>query len=133
VILAAPLSSQQSANSSAVLLRNQGLAAQVISAELISAPKAPDNLAPQNPVPTPNNPANPQNPDSSKKIIYRVLVPNSNTNTLKLIRESAPDAFVTILKGKSYIQARTYNNRSNAHRERDRLNSQFPGTILIQD
>ncbi|MBD2178556.1 hypothetical protein H6F42_16690 [Pseudanabaena sp. FACHB-1998] len=133
VILAAPLFSQQSANSSAVLLRNQGLAAQVISAELISAPKAPDNLAPPNPVPTPNNPANPQNPDSSKKIIYRVLVPNSNANTLKLIRESAPDAFVTILKGKSYIQVRTYTNRSNAHRERDRLNSQFSGTILIQD
>jgi hypothetical protein len=137
VILAAPLSSQQSANSNAVLLRNQGLAAQVIRADLIASPSAPnnspDNSVPKTPIANPNNPSNPPTANNSKKTIYRVLVPNSNSNTLKLIRESAPDAFVTIFKGKSYIQVRTYTNRSNAHRERDRLNTQFSGTILIQD
>jgi hypothetical protein len=62
-----------------------------------------------------------------------VLVPNLNDNTLKEIRELAPDAFLTIFKGKYYIQVRTYNNRSNAHRERDRLNARYSGTILLQD
>jgi hypothetical protein len=133
VILAAPLSSQQSANASAALLRNQGLAAQVISANLIASPNPSPNI-PTSSIPT-NPEANsvPTNPLSSTKTIYRVLVPNTNANTLKQVRETAPDAFVTIFKGKSYIQVRTYTNRSNAHRERDRLNMRYSGTILIQD
>ena len=125
VILAAPLSSQQSANAIASLLRNQGLAAQVVSADLIAPSRVMGSI------PTPSIPN--QNPDSSAQIIYRVLIPNANASTLKQLRKLAPDAFVTVFKGKSYIQLRTYNNRVNAHRERDRLNVSFPGTILLQD
>ena len=125
VILAAPLSSQQSANAIASLLRNQGLAAQVVSADLIAPSRVMGSI------PTPSIPN--QNPDSSAQIIYRVLIPNVNASTLKQLRKLAPDAFVTVFKGKSYIQLRTYNNRVNAHRERDRLNVSFPGTILLQD
>ncbi|PZO45035.1 MAG: hypothetical protein DCF19_00635 [Pseudanabaena frigida] len=130
VILAAPLSSQQSANAIATLLRKQGLAAQVISASLIASPNsAPSSIpATADSTSTPN-----KNPVSSKQIIYRVLVPNANSNTLKQLREIAPDAFVTIFKAKSYIQVRTYTNRGNAQRERERLNTQYSGTILIQD
>ena len=124
VILAAPLSSQQSANAIASLLRNQGLAAQVVSADLITPSPAIGSI-PTSSIPT-------QNPNSSARI-YRVLVPNASASTLKQLRKLAPDAFVTIFKGKSYIQLRTYNNRVNAHRERDRLNVSFPGTILLQD
>ena len=130
VILAAPLSSQQSANAIAALLRNQGLAAQVVSADLIAPPPA-TNPIPSNPIPS--NPLPNNNPPSSAQVIYRVLVPNANANTLKQLRKLAPDAFVTIFKGKSYVQLRTYNNRINAHRERDRLNVIYSGTILLQD
>jgi hypothetical protein len=130
VILAAPLSSQQNATAIANLLRNQGLAAQVISADLIAAPNPPTSSLGSTLVPTstPN-----QNSGGSAKIIYRILIPNANTNTLKQARELAPDAFLTVFKSKSYIQLRTYTNRANAHRERDRLNTRFPGTILLQD
>ena len=124
VILAAPLSSPQSANAIASLLRNQGLAAQVVSADLITPSPAIGSI-PTSSIPT-------QNPNSSARI-YRVLVPNASASTLKQLRKLAPDSFVTIFKGKSYIQLRTYNNRVNAHRERDRLNVSFPGTILLQD
>ncbi len=120
VLLAAPLSSQQSATAIAAKFRGQGLAAQVIGASLIASP---NNSTP--PTSTPN--------PTSTATIYRVLVPNTSANTLKQIRAFAPDAFVTIFKGKSYIQVRTYSNRSNAHRERDRLNIRFAGTILLQD
>lgn len=127
VILAAPLASQQSANAIAAKLRGQGLAAQVIGASLIAPPITSTNSSlPTTSIRTSNNP-------SSATTIYRVLVPNTNANTLRQVREFAPDAFVTIFKGKSYIQVRTYSNRSNAHRERDRLNARFAGTILIQD
>jgi hypothetical protein len=126
VLLVAPLSSQQSASAIATKLRGQGLAAQVIGASLIASPSTSSTSSiPTNSVPT-------SKPTSTAKV-YRVLVPNVSANTLKQIRELAPDAFVTIFKGKSYIQMRTYTNRSNAHRERDRLNAQFAGTILIQD
>jgi len=125
VILAAPLSSQQSANAIASLLRNQGLAAQVVSADLIAPSPAIGSI------PAPSIPT--QNPNSSARIIYRVLIPNASASTLKQLRKLAPDAFVTIFKGKSYVQLRTYTNRVNAHQERDRLNVSFPGTILLQD
>jgi hypothetical protein len=126
VLLVAPLSSQQSASAIATKLRGQGLAAQVIGSSLIASPSTSSTSSvPTNSVPT-------SKPTSTAKV-YRVLVPNVSANTLKQIRELAPDAFVTIFKGKSYIQVRTYTNRSNAHRERDRLNAQFAGTILIQD
>lgn len=55
VILAAPLSSQQSANAIASLLRNQGLAAQVVSADLIAPSRVMGSI------PTPSIPN--QNPD----------------------------------------------------------------------
>ena len=126
VLLVAPLSSQQSASTIATKLRGQGLAAQVIGASLIASPSTSSTSSvPTNSVPT-------SKPTSTAKV-YRVLVPNVSANTLKQIRELAPDAFVTIFKGKSYIQVRTYTNRSNAHRERDRLNALFAGTILLQD
>jgi len=133
VILAAPLSSQQSANAIATRLRGQGLAAQVIGASLIASPISSANTSSS--VPTTSVPiSSVRNPTTSSTArIYRVLVPNTSANTLKQIRESAPDAFVTVFKGKSYIQVRTYSNRSNAHRERDRLNRRFPNTILLQD
>jgi len=131
VILAAPLSSQQSASAIATRLRGQGLAAQVIGASLIASPTAPPSTTSS--LPTTSAPTSTNTTPSSTATIYRVLVPNTNANTLKQIRELAPDAFVTIFKGKSYIQVRTYSNRSNAHRERDRLNARFAGTILLQD
>jgi hypothetical protein len=131
VILAAPLSSQQSANEIAAKLRGQGLAAQVISASLIASPvTSPNSSIPTTPAP---KPPTTKPTTSSTSTIYRVLVPNKDANTLKELRKLAPDAFVTIFKGKSYIQVRTYNNRSNAHRERELLNDRFAGTILIQD
>lgn len=129
VILAAPLSSQQSANAIATRLRGQGLAAQVIGASLIASPISSANTSSS----VTTKPTTTKPTTSSTARIYRVLVPNTSANTLKQIRESAPDAFVTIFKGKSYIQVRTYSNRSNAHRERDRLNRRFPNTILLQD
>ena len=129
VLLAAPLSSQQSAGAIATKLRGQGIAAQVIGASLIASPMSANTTSS---IPTNSVPTSPTNPTSTATI-YRVLVPNANADTLKQIRELVPDAFVTIFKGKSYIQVRTYTNRSNAHRERDRLNSRFAGTILIQD
>ena len=133
VLLAAPLSSQQSASAIATKLRGQGLAAQVIGASLIASPttSSPSSV-PTNSVPTNSVPTSTTKPTSTATI-YRVLVPNTNANTLKQIRELAPDAFVTIFKSKSYIQVRTYTNRSNAHRERDRLNARYAGTILLQD
>lgn len=125
VLLTAPLSSQQSANAIASRLRSQGLAAQVISASLLSSTN-PVSSTPQNPVPTSPVP-------NSTATIYRILVPNTNADILKKMRAIAPDAFVTIFKGRSYVQVQTYNNRSNAHRERDRLNALYPNTILLQD
>ncbi len=141
VIVAAPLSSQQNANAIASLLRNRGIAAQVIGATLISAPSEATSSIPTTSIPTTSVPISTPNPQTarqlpnqtSRQIIYRVLVPNTNANTLKQLRALAPDAFVTIFRGQSYIQVRTYNNRSNAHRERDRLNARFPNTILLQD
>jgi hypothetical protein len=130
VLLVAPLSSQQSASAIATNLRGQGLAAQVIGASLLASPSTTSSV-PTNSVPN-SNPTSTSKPTSTATI-YRVLVPNASANTLKQIREIAPDAFVTIFKGKSYIQVRTYTNRSNAHRERDRLNARFAGTILLQD
>lgn len=130
VLLVAPLSSQQSASAIATKLRGQGLAAQVIGASLIASPATSSTSSvPTNSVPI----SNPTSKPTSTAKVYRVLVPNVSANTVKQIRELAPDAFVTIFKGKSYIQVRTYTNRSNAHRERDRLNARFAGTILIQD
>ena len=125
VILAELLSSQTKANAIATTLRNQGLAAQVISTDLIASSQPPKSSFP----PNSNQTAAQTNP----QIIYRVLIPNTNANTLKQVRELAPDAFITIFKGKSYIQVRTYADRSNAHRERDRLNARFSGVILLQD
>ena len=124
VILAAPISSPQIATAIAAQLRGQGLAAQVVSASLLASPSASNS--------SPNNLDNTV-PQKTGNRIYRVLVPNANANTLKEIRAFAPDAFVTIFKGKSYIQARTYTDRGNAHRERDRLNARFAGTVLLQD
>jgi hypothetical protein len=96
VLLVAPLSSQQSASAIATKLRGQGLAAQVIGASLIASPSTSSTSSiPTNSVPT-------SKPTSTAKV-YRVLVPNVSANTLKQIRELAPDAFVTIFKGKSYI------------------------------
>ncbi len=133
VIVAAPLSSQQNANAIASLLRNRGIAAQVIGATLISAPTEPTSSIPTASSQISSVPISTPNPQTPSQVIYRVLVPNNNANTLKQLRALAPDAFVTIFRGKSYIQVRTYNNRSNAHRERDRLNARFPNTILLQD
>ncbi len=124
VILAEVLSSQTKANAIATTFRNQGLAAQVISTDLIASPKPPTSSVPN---------SNQTATQTNHQIIYRVLIPNTNADTLKQVRELAPDAFITILKGKSYIQVRTYADRGNAHRERDRLNDRFSGTILLQD
>jgi hypothetical protein len=129
LILAAPLSSTQSANAIASLLRNQGIAAQAISADLIAPPisSANSNQTSLSGSTVTNLPPN------SSQIIYRVLVPNTSADTLKQVRAIAPDAFVTIFKGRSYIQVSTYTNRANAHRGRNLLNSKFPGAILLQD
>ncbi|MBD2152163.1 hypothetical protein H6F44_18855 [Pseudanabaena sp. FACHB-1277] len=126
VLLAAPLSSPQSANAIANRLRSQGIGAQVISAALISPPLAA--------APSANSRVNsrPLSSNSSAST-YRVLVPRLSADTLNQVKAIVPDAFATVFQGKAYIQARTYSNRDNANRERDRLNIRFPGTILIQD
>ncbi|MFN5979348.1 MAG: hypothetical protein ACK45W_08495 [Pseudanabaena sp.] len=133
VIVNAPLSSIPAANEIASLLRNRGYAAQVISADIITSPTA----APINDTSTLSLPISTStalnNNLSSTRTVYRVLVPNINANTLQQIRASAPDAFVTIFRGQSYIQVSTYTNRDNAHRERDRLNAIYQGTILLRD
>lgn len=133
VVVAAPLSSQQNANAIASLLRSRKFAAQVINADIITP-------APSSPIPTPNpdiprvDTALPNNPPStSKRTIYRILVPNTNADTLKQMKAIAPDAFVTIFGGKSYVQVQTYYNRDNAQRERNRLNAIYPGTLLLRD
>jgi hypothetical protein len=134
IILAAPLSSIQSANAIASLLRNQGIAAQAISADLIASPSSSANSNNQNSNQNSTSGSTETKlPLSSSQTIYRVLVPNTSADTLKQVRAIAPDAFVTIFKGKSYIQVSTYTNRANAHRGRDLLNSQFSGAILLQD
>jgi hypothetical protein len=130
IILAAPLSSIQSANTIASLLRNQGIAAQAISADLIASPSSSINSNTQN---SNQNSGSTASNSGSSPTIYRVLVPNASADTLKQVRAIAPDAFITIFKGKSYIQVSTYTNRANAHRGRDLLNSQFSGAILLQD
>jgi|GEM_PF-529140 len=130
VILSAPLSSQQSASAIAALLRNQGIAAQAVSADLIAPPTSSTSSISQTPD---RNSTGAKKPNSSSQVIYRVLVPNTNADTLKQVRKIAPDAFATIFRGKSYIQVSTYTNRGNAHRGRDLLNSQFSGAILLQD
>ena len=132
IILAAPLSSIQSANTIAALLRNQGIAAQAISADLIASPSSSANSNTQNSNQNSGATAT-KSPTGSSQIIYRVLVPNASADTLKQVRAIAPDAFATIFKGKSYIQVSTYTNRANAHRGRNLLNSQFSGAILLQD
>ncbi|NUN65767.1 hypothetical protein HCU40_13650 [Pseudanabaena biceps] len=133
VILAAPLSSQTMASAIATKLRSQGLAAQVVGASLIANPNISANPV-NSSVPRTSLPSStPKTSSNSVSKIYRVLVPNNSASRLRQIREFAPDAFEVILRGKSYIQARTYTDRGNAHRERDRLNVQFPGTVLIQD
>lgn len=134
VIVAAPLSSIQRANAIASLLRSRGFAAQIINADIIAPPATPEptgEIPTSVPIATPNPPNN--NPIATKPTIYRVLVPNVNANTLKEIRASAADAFVTIFRSKSYIQVRTFTNRDNANRERDRLNAIYSGTILLRD
>ncbi|MBD2187299.1 hypothetical protein [Pseudanabaena mucicola] len=132
VIISAPLSSRESANAIATRLRSQGLAAQIVGAALIAEPVASATTA--NPKPS-NPPKSSQAPSSqaSATTRYRVLIPNNNSNTLKKVREMIPDAFPTTFKGKPYIQVRTYTDRANAHRERDRLAAVFSGTILIQN
>ncbi len=129
LILAAPLSSIQSANAISSLLRSKGISAQAISAGLIAPPTSSANSS-QN---LASSSTTTNLPPSSSQTIYRVLVPNTSADTLKQVRAIAPDAFVVIFKGKSYIQATTYTNRANAHRGRDLLNAQFSGTILLQD
>jgi hypothetical protein len=125
VILAAPLSSPQTANAIANRLRSQGIGAQVISASLIASPiaTAPESTPPR-------SSASNSNPQYST---YRVLIPQLSADTLNQVKAISPDAFATIFQGRKYIQARTYSNLDNANRERDRLNIRFPGTILIQD
>lgn len=131
VLISAPLSSRESANAIATRLRSQGLAAQIVGAALIAEPAV--NAA--NPKPPANiaNSNNPKPTQTSTTKSYRVLIPNNNSNTLKKVREMIPDAFPTTFKGKPYIQVRTYTDRANAHRERDRLAAMFSGTILIQN
>jgi hypothetical protein len=126
VILVNPLSSSQNAQAIAAILRNQGFAAQTVSASLLNANQNANQNSHSQSAPNQSTP-------KTGLTIYRVLVPNTDANTLKRIRESAPDAFETIFKGRSYIQSRTYTDRSNAHRERDRLSTRFTGVIILQD
>jgi hypothetical protein len=132
VIISAPLSSRESANAIATKLRGQGLAAQIVSAALIAEPAA--NVATAKPKPAnPPKSTHPPSNQTSTTTRYRVLIPNTNPNILKKVRESIPDAFPTTFKGQPYIQVRTYTDRTNAHRERDRLAAIFSGAILIQN
>ncbi len=133
VIVAAPLSSIQSANAIASLLRSRGFAAQIINADIIAphATTSPTGEIPTSiPVTTPNLPNN--NPIATKPTIYPVLVPNVNANTLKEIKANAADAFVTVLSSNPMFRWET-TNRDNANRERDRLNAIYSGKILLRD
>jgi hypothetical protein len=54
-----------------------------------------------------------------------------NAETLTQARAIASDAFPRTIQGKRLIQVRSYTDRDNVTRERNRFNERFPGTIVI--
>jgi hypothetical protein len=123
VILASALSSFSVANTIAANLRSRGFASQSVSTNLINPPNVSTGGTP---------PTTSPDPSASKKT-FRVLVPQTTEATLGLVRAIAADAFPLIYRGRRYIQARTYTDRANATRERDRFGLRFPGTIIVSE
>jgi hypothetical protein len=137
VILASPLTNQRNASLLAYKLRNHGFATQLISAVWIddvdansairNAYKSTKSLDKTTP-----NPYFSKNYSTRKKpqILYRLLIPLDRSSQIKQAQRIFPDAFQRNVSGRSYIQVRSYLDRQNAHRERDRLNINFPEVIL---
>jgi hypothetical protein len=130
VILSAPLSSQQTANILANNLRSQGFAAQSVGAIWISD---------SDPV---NKPANTNKVLSNSSIsqtsakaqkVYQLLIPMDNNQNLKQASYITSDAFPKIVRGRTYLQIRSYKDIGNAIRERDRLSTKFLGVILVSN
>ncbi len=63
--------------------------------------------------------------------VYRLLIPVRGAETLAQARAIASDAFPRTIQGKKLIQVRSYTDRDNVTRERNRFNERFPGTIVI--
>jgi len=126
VILSAPLSSEQTANILANNLRRQGFAVQAIDANLISD----------------SNPLINTNSDFSNRLVartssktqtvYQVLIPleyNKNLKQSSNIIDS--NSFQKIVGGRYYLQVRSYRDLGNAIRERERLNKNFSGVVIM--
>jgi hypothetical protein len=54
-----------------------------------------------------------------------------SAETLAQARAIAADAFPRTIQGRQFIQVRSYTDRDNVTRERNRFNERFPGTIVI--
>jgi hypothetical protein len=94
-----------------------------------------------NPNPKPNTRQNPSNntnraalppiPPLPQGKVYRLLIPMRSAETLAQARAIAADAFPRTIQGRQFIQVRSYTDRDNVTRERNRFNERFPGTIVI--
>lgn len=126
VILSAPLSSQQTANILANNLRSQGFAVQSIDANWISD----------------SNPLINTNSDLSNRLVarsstktqkvYQVLIPLEHNKNLKQSNNIInSDSFQKIVGGRYYLQVRSYRDLGNAIRERERLNKNFSGVVIM--
>jgi len=148
VILSAPLSSEQTVNILANNLRRQGFAVQAIDANLIadSNPLINTNSDLSNPLINTNsdlsNPLINTNSDLSNRLaartssktqtVYQVLIPleyNKNLKQSSNIIDS--NSFQKIVGGRYYLQVRSYRDLGNAIRERERLNKNFSGVVIM--
>jgi hypothetical protein len=130
VILSAPLSSQQTANILANNLRSQGFAAQSVGAIWISDSDPVNKPANTNQVLS--NSSISQTSTNARKV-YQLLIPMDNNQNLKQASYITSDAFPKIVRGRSYLQIRSYKDIGNAIRERDRLSTKFLGVILVSN
>jgi hypothetical protein len=130
VILSAPLTNQQTANILANNLRSQGFAVQAVDAAWIS-----DSIPITKPVNTNLNLSKQftSQPSTKTQPVYQVLIPLDNNKNLKQSSSITSDAFPKIVRGRSYLQVRSYKDLGNAIRERDRLSVIFPGVILVSN
>ncbi|MEI6428786.1 MAG: hypothetical protein WCO45_10440 [Pseudanabaena sp. ELA607] len=159
VLVVSPSSSLAPAKTVANNLRTRGFTTQVISASLLNrnfyppadpnrgetataqgatpnpASRPANSSKPPNskpsPKPTANNAALPAIPPLPQGKVYRLLIPMRNAETLTQARAIASDAFPCTIQGKRLIQVRSYTDRDNVTRERNRFNERFPGTIVI--
>ena len=65
--------------------------------------------------------------------VYQLLIPMDNNQNLKQASYITSDAFPKIVRGRTYLQIRSYKDIGNAIRERDRLSTKFLGVILVSN